>query len=188
MEELNRLGDSMREELWKDIKGYEGLYKVSSLGQIKSLTRLLSDGRVWKEHILSQETNYGYKRVVLVKNNIKKHYRVHKLVAQAFIPNPYKYTIINHKDENKANNNIENLEWCSSKYNSNYGNCKYKIANKLSKPVMQYTKNFELLNTYKSLSEVGRQTGYSIGYISQCCNGKCYSAYGYIWRWANENI
>lgn len=175
----------MKEEIWKDIKGYDGLYQVSSFGRIKSLERILSDGRLWKEQILNQETNHGYKRVLLVKNGIKKHFRVHKLVAEAFILNVNNHKSINHKDEDKTNNYVDNLEWCSSKYNSNYGSCKYKIAEKLSKPVAQYNKNLKLINVYKSLSECGRQTGYGIGYISQCCNGKYYTAYGYIWRYVD---
>ena len=176
----------MKEEIWKDIEGFEGLYQVSSFGRVKSLARILSDGRRWKERILQQETNHGYKRVVLADDNINKTYRVHRLVAQTFLPNPNNYTIINHKDENKSNNNIDNLEWCSPKYNSNYGNCKYKIAEKLSKPVIQMDMNFKPIAYYKSLSDVGRQTGYGIGYVSQCCNGKYYSAYGYVWRYSNE--
>lgn len=176
----------MKEEIWKDIEGFEGLYQVSSFGNIKSLTRILSDGRKWEEKILQQETNHGYKRVTLAKNTVNKRYRVHRLVAQAFLPNPNGYGIINHKDENKSNNHVNNLEWCSPKYNSNYGSCKHKVAKKLSKPVIQMDRNFKIIARYESLSDVGRQTGYGIGYISQCCNGKYYSAYDYIWRYANE--
>lgn len=191
----------MKEEIWKDINNYEGLYQVSSFGRVKSLPRTLSDGRKWKEHILQQETNHGYKRVTLANNNFNKTYRVHVLVAEAFLPDKFNFKhmldentsiinledlVINHKDENKSNNHVDNLEWCTPKYNSNYGDCKYKIAKQLSKPVIQYDINFKVITIYDSLSEAGRQTGYNIGYISQCCNGKYSTAYGYIWRYTDE--
>lgn len=188
-------------EIWKDIRGYEDLYQVSNYGRVKSLERVLSNGRLWKEHILSQETNHGYKRVCLSKNKKLKHFRVHILVAEAFIFDKTTFKsmpdenrdeidlntlLINHKDENKLNNRVDNLEWCTSKYNSNYGRCKYIIGKKLSKTVAQYDKEFNLINKYPSLSEMGRQTGYGIGYVSQCCNGHYEMAYGYKWRYINE--
>lgn len=106
------------DEVWKDIEGYEGLYQVSNTGQVKSLN--------YKGHgvvkLLKQDIIHnGYKRVSLVKNGKKKNYLVHRLVAIAFLPNPHGYKEINHIDENKVNNMISNLEWCSRKYNMNYG-------------------------------------------------------------------
>ena len=103
------------EIIWKDISGYEGLYKVSNTGEIYSM-------RENKNLSLSTD-RYGYPQIILYKNGESKTYKVHRLVALAFIPNPdpIKNPIINHKDENKANNNVENLEWCNYQYNNTYG-------------------------------------------------------------------
>ena len=106
------------QEVWKDIKGYEGLYQVSNLGQVKRL----SNNKYTREKMLKpRKGKSGYLQVILSeKGNIKSKY-VHQLVASAFIPNPNNYIEINHKDENKENNNFENLEWCTHKYNCNFG-------------------------------------------------------------------
>lgn len=173
-------------EIWKDIKDYEGLYQVSNLGRVKSLVRKLNDGRLWKEMILKQEINQGYARVLLSNNKNKKHKRVHRLVAEAFIPNPNNYPIINHKDENRLNNRVDNLEWCTWKYNSNYGDCNLKIGKKLSKSVAQYDLNGNLIKKYDSISDVSRKTGYNISYLSNCCNDKYEKAYNYKWKYINE--
>lgn len=109
-------------EQWKDIEGYEGLYQVSSLGRIKSLKAWRGNKykslyiNVEKIIKLSKEKS-GYLKVVLHNKNKKQNKRVHRLVAEAFIPNPYNYKCINHKDCNKENNNIDNLEWCTQRYN-----------------------------------------------------------------------
>lgn len=112
-------------EIWKDIKGYEGLYQISNLGRIKSLERKIirqhSTTMLLKEKILKQQNMNGYKIVRLSKNNTIKQYLVHRLVAVAFIKNPNNYKEINHKDEDKSNNKLDNLEWCSHNYNINYG-------------------------------------------------------------------
>ena len=102
-------------EIWKNIAGYEGLYEVSSFGRVRSLrfgkTKILKPGKNKK----------GYLRVSLCKNGKQKTFFVHRLVAQAFLENPQNLPQINHKDENKQNNRLENLEWCSCDYNNNYG-------------------------------------------------------------------
>ena len=115
------------EEIWKDIEGYEGLYEVSSYGRVRSLGQFVNHnyggyayrkGRILKPGLGSKK----YLSVTLSKNGIQKQYSVHRLVAQAFIPNINNLPIINHKDENKLNNCVDNLEWCDYKYNVNYGN------------------------------------------------------------------
>lgn len=101
------------QEIWKDISGYEGLYQVSNLGRIKSLKGYYHR----KEKILKSGIRNGYYVINLSKKRERKSYQVHRLVAQAFIPNPDNYLIINHKDENPLNNYVGNLEWCSQKHN-----------------------------------------------------------------------
>lgn len=113
-------------EQWKDIKGYEGLYEVSNLGNVRSLDRIVKRGQgymIKEGRILAQfyEEKKGYYQVALAKDGKAKKYRVHRLVALAFLDNPSNYTDVNHKDEVKTNNNVDNLEWCTRKYNNNYG-------------------------------------------------------------------
>lgn len=120
-------------ELWKWIAGYEGLYMVSTHGRVKSMDRYIQhphSGRTFmKGRILSQTTNNkGYKQIRLHKDGKFKGYLVHRLVAQAFIPNPNNYPIINHKDENPNNNHYTNLEYCTYKYNNNYGTKREKLS------------------------------------------------------------
>lgn len=113
-------------EFWKDIEGYEGLYQVSNLGRVRSLDRVVegksSSVRLHRGKILSPGVNStGYYMVVLHKDGGGRAYTVHRLVSNTFIPNPYNYPYVNHKDENKLNNSVDNLEWCTVKYNTNYG-------------------------------------------------------------------
>ena len=170
-------------EIWRDIKGYEGLYQVSNLGRVRSL-------KFDKERVLSAgNCKRGYLLVVLCKDGKPKPYKVHRLVAQAFIPNPDNLPQVNHKDENPTNNVVSNLEWCDSKYNNNYGTHTERSAKarknhpNQSKPVFQYTKDGTLVKSYPSASEVMRQTGYAQGNISACCLGKLPNTYGFIWSY-----
>lgn len=106
-------------EEWKDVPNYEGLYQVSNLGRIKSLRD--KNGKAREKILKLKLSKFGYYQICLCKNGKQKWYFVHRLVALAFIPNPNNLPQINHIDENKTNNYVENLEWCTSKYNSNYG-------------------------------------------------------------------
>ena len=112
-------------EEWKSIPGYEGLYEVSSYGRVRSLDRYVKvknkSYRLQKGKVLSPGINsYGYLQVFLCCNGKYKIITVHRLIAQAFLPNPDNLPMINHKDEDKTNNNVDNLEWCTQQYNSNY--------------------------------------------------------------------
>ena len=110
------------EEIWKPVVGYEGLYEVSNTGQVRSLDKYDSINRFYEGRILKLFADrLGYLKVGLSSNGKTKKYLVHRLVAEAFIPNPNNFPIINHKDENPSNDNVDNLEWCNAKYNSNYG-------------------------------------------------------------------
>ena len=111
-------------EEWRDIEGYEGLYQISSLGRVKSFPRPTTPGGILK----TIKRKDGYCSIKLSKNGKVKKVLVHRLVAKAFIPNTNNLPIINHKDENPLNNNVDNLEWCDNKYNGNYGTVKERIG------------------------------------------------------------
>ena len=114
-------------ELWKDIKGYEGIYQISNLGKVYSLKS--------KKFLKSQFNNKGYVTIDLYKGGKGKRFFVHRLVAQAFLSNPNNYKEINHKDEDKTNNSAYNLEFCDHKYNSSYGTKCERTAEKIKKAV-----------------------------------------------------
>lgn len=164
------------EEIWCPIKGYESMYEVSDQGRVRSLKfvneRILKPGR----------DKDGYLQVGLYKNGEGKKCKIHRLVAQAFIPNPQNLTEVNHRDENKTNNSVQNLEWCDRKYNNNYGTRNQMVSMKLSKTVLQYTKSGAFVREWKSTRDVERNLGYLHTYISFCCTGKRKSAYNFIWK------
>ena len=164
------------DEIWCPVKNYESLYEVSDQGGVKSIG-------YGKERILSSQRNTcGYLKVSLYKNGEKKNLFVHRLVAQTFIPNPDNLPEVNHKDENKENNSVQNLEWCSSKYNTNFGTRTQRQAEKLSKPILQYTKSGEFIREWKSIRDVERNLEFYHGNISSCCTGRYKSAYNFIWK------
>ena len=114
-------------EIWKEITGYEGLYQVSNLGNVRRIGHLETNKngiqRTLKDKNLKPKVDgKGYVHVILFNHNKRKTIRIHRLVAEMFIPNPNNYPQVNHKDEDKQNNKVDNLEWCTNKYNSNYGN------------------------------------------------------------------
>ena len=163
-------------EIWKDIKGYEGLYKVSSEGRIKSLNY----NHTCKEQILKPGSNKkGYLRVVLCKKGKFKTFLIHRLVSASFIPNPDNLPEVNHKDEDKTNNNVSNLEWCNRKYNSNYGTRTERMAISQGKKVLCVEENI----IYNSTCEASRITGIIQGSISMACNGKRKTAGKYHWQY-----
>ena len=160
-------------EIWKDIKGYEGIYLISNYGRVKSLHK--------KEKIIKQfENTNGYLQVDLWKNGIGKHILVHKLVANSFIKNLKNYPFINHKDENKKNNRVDNLEWCTAKYNCNYGTRNLR----LSSPVIC----IELNKKYNSIKDASDDLNIQQAHISGCCMKRKHynTAGGYHWQYAKE--
>ena len=163
----------MREE-WRDIKGYEGKYMVSNLGRVKSLNY----SNTGKEGILNARDNgKGYLRVILWKDGKDKKYRINRLVAQAFIPNPDNLPEVNHKDEDKTNNRVENLEWCSRQYNVEYSQGKAVIGiNKVSGLIVEFP----------SASEASRQTGINSRNICACLKGRQKSTGGYTWQYSDS--
>lgn len=166
------------QEIWKDIKNYEGLYQVSNYGKVKSFPRKGTQAK--EERILKVSYTYnGYERVNLCKNNKNKLYLVHRLVAETFILNPNEYPQINHIDENKQNNKVNNLEWCTRSYNINYGN----RNNCLNKEVWQYDLKGKLIKKWKSTMEIQRNLGFKNQNISSACRGIHHKAYNYIWKY-----
>lgn len=174
------------EEQWKDIFGFEGLYQISNFGRVKSLKGC----RGVQERILKSLKNKdGYLQVVLCKNGKIFHKLIHRLVAQAFLPNPNNLPEVNHINEVKTDNVIilnedesineeaSNLEWCDHSYNVVYSK---------AKAVLQCDKQGNFIREWPSTNEIQRQLGFSHGNISYCCLGKLKQAYGFIWRYKNE--
>lgn len=159
-------------EIWRDIKDYEGLYQVSNLGRVRSLNYR----QTGRSEVMKLFYACGYLRVALYKNRKYKFFLVHRLVAEAFIPNLLGEPQVNHIDEDKTNNHVENLEWCSASYNNNYGTRIKRVSEKntngkLSKIVLQLTKTGELIKEWPSTMECGRN-GFNEGNVAACCRGK----------------
>lgn len=172
------------EEEWRDIKGYEGIYQVSNIGRVKSLCRLreYKGGRICHlkgKMITPSPDRYGYLHLCLSKNNIVKTFRVHMLVANAFIPNPNKKCEINHIDGNKVNNCVQNLEWCTQKENVHHSIhvLGHKIINpsgekaKGNKPIaLINAKTGERIRTFYSRTYASKVLGYNAGYVGDAAN------------------
>ena len=175
----------MKNEIWKTIDGYDGLYMVSNYGRIKSFkTYRKHDG----ERLLTPCNKGGYYQVGLRKDEKRKWIGVHRLVAKAFIPNPNNYPCVNHKDENPLNNHVDNLEWCTVLYNNTYGNRIQKVTSKTGKIVLQYSLDGEFIREYSSISEASRQTKTDASAICHCCKGKYnyHQTNGYVWKYKSE--
>lgn len=178
-------------EIWKDIVGYEGLYEVSSFGNVRSVDRTVfcngKGGYTRKlkgQMIKIQKGNNGYLSVVLSKDGKIKRYLVHRLVAEAFIPNPEGKETVNHKDEDRYNNCVDNLEWMTKQDNCNYGTRNIRVGQKQGKPV----ECIETGEVFFSGVEAQRQTGIHCNQINGVCNGRksYYTAGGYHWKFVED--
>ena len=168
-------------EEWKDIEGYEGYYQISNMGRVKSLERTVWNGRGYQkvpEKILKgMDNGKGYLRVELCKEGKVKTCRIHRLVAMAFIPNPNNLPEVNHKDKIRTNNKVENLEWCTTKYNIVYSQ---------AKAVIGIDKVSGLILKFPSIMEAERQTGISNKHICRCLKGNLKSTGGFYWHYADS--
>ena len=165
----------MIEEM-KDIVGYEGEYAITR------------DGKVWSykrnKFLKCSDNGKGYYQINLYKNGKGKNYLIHRLVAEAYIPNPEGLPQVNHRDENPQNNCASNLEWCDAKYNANYGTRTERAAKKQSIPV--YCE--ELDKTFNGARQAARELGLDNSSIIKCCKGRCKTTGGYHWKYAETLV
>lgn len=167
------------EEIWRDIKDYKNLYQVSNFGNVRSLKRKNTNGKILKP-IKDKD---GYFRVTLSKNNVRKNCFIHRLVAQSFIPNVYNLPQVNHKDVNPSNNKAENLEWCNSKYNNTYGDRLKRLSRNLSKPIIQYDFNLNYIKEWISAKEASTTLNINRTNIVSCLKGRRNFAGNYVWKY-----
>lgn len=186
------------EEIWKDIPNYEGIYQANNLGEIRNYPKesKYKKGVIIKSKILSP-ANKKYKHITLYKNNIKKTFDIHRLIAITFLDNPENKLCVNHINGIPHDNRLENLEWCthsenilhSFKYLNRKSHAKNKFGkdNKLSKKVIQYSLNGVYVSEFYGISEAHRETKVNLGHISEVARGNRKSAGGFIWKYV-ENI
>lgn len=200
----------MEKEIWKDIEGYEGLYQVSNLGNVRSVSlrgKGIGKGRSRQGKLLKPALSDGYPFVVLSIDGKGKKCLIHRLVAKAFIPNPNNLPCVNHKSEIRTENFVENLEWCTYKYNNNYKekgkrisaskiNLNSRGGNVPAKKVACYTKEGELVEVFDSMYDAKRKYNYSPASIYNAINNKvrsdvrgnkytCHTAYSYYWKYVS---
>ena len=181
------------EEIWKDIKDYEGMYQVSNLGNIRSLDRYINQkgisGKTYKrfikgKQIMSSKDLNGYLHVILHKNSKYKIFRIHQLVAQMFISNPENKKQINHIDGNKQNNSVTNLEWVTIRENHIHA-YKTGLHKAPKKKCIQKDLEGNILRIWESLKQINEEMGYDASAISRCCRKQQKTSYNFFWEFIN---
>lgn len=179
-------------EIWKDIEGFEGYYQVSNLGRVRSVDRVVTQFNGWANakrptkgriRTITKQTQ-GYSQVGLCKNGVQKSYRLNRLVAKAFVPNPDNKLYVNHIDGNKDNNRADNLEWVTNSENIMHA-YKNGLLKHWQKPVLQIDDNGNVVAEYESIKQAADTLGCSKGNICSSCKGVKgrKKAYGYYWRY-----
>lgn len=188
----------MDNEIWKDIEEYEGLYQISNLGRVKSFGK--QTGFYTRKHELILKDNIdkdGYHLTTLIKKRTRQHLRIHRLVAEAFIPNPEDKPQVNHKDGNKDNNSVENLEWCTPSENVKHSYDKklhkyhiriraFGTENPAARKIKQYDLKGNFIKTWNTIREASKTLNIGETNIGACCRGKQKTAGGYIWKYIEE--
>ena len=179
-------------EIWKPIPNYEGYYEASSLGRIRSVDRVVKNGNWTKPvrgRVLKVCVNDGYIYCSLSKDGKVKQQKVHRLVAITFIPNPDNLPYINHKNEDKGDNRVENLEWCTKWHNEHYGTFQEKAKSGVrrvnGRPVVQYDVNGNVIREYECIVDV-RKYGFSDDSVGDCCRDELTRHRGYIFRYKGD--
>jgi len=184
----------MEAETWKDVIGYEGIYMASSIGRIKKNSRIGCFGNLIQEHFRRPVINGRYTFINLNKHGVKKQYLLHRIIAMSFIPNPINKPEVNHIDGNKLNNNIENLEWCTSSENQKHA---YKTGlqigtwigktgkmHPVSKGVVKLSFDGVEIDRYDSVRDAANSINIDESYISRCCKNKNKTARGFYWGYS----
>ena len=184
----------MKNEVWKDIPNYEGIYKASNFGRIKMVKRTLTDSLGKKinkkEHILKPRTGNRYYMIALYKNGKREDLLLHRVIAQTFIPNPENKPFVNHKDENCFNNSSDNLMWCTQKENMNWGTINERMSknSKSKRKVNQYDMDGNYIKTWDCMTDFYKSKGLKLKTgIIECCKGRRQSHMGYKWKYADED-
>lgn len=182
----------MMQEIWKNVPDFEDSYEVSNLGRVRTkphYVRVCGGGkRLVQPRIrkLGCGTN-GYLQIGCCRESKTKLFLLHRLVAQVFIPNPNNLPEVNHKDEDITNCRADNLEWCTSKYNANYGTRTQRCIenNPQKRPVNQYTKDGRFIKRWRMINDAARHVGVDGSAITRVCKGKQHTSMGYVWRYAD---
>lgn len=184
----------MKNEVWKDVPNYEGIYKASNFGRIKMVKRTLTDSLGKKinkkEHILKPRTGNRYYMIALYKNGKREDLLLHRLIAQTFIPNPENKPFVNHKDENCFNNCSDNLMWCTQKENMNWGTINERMSknSKSKRKVNQYDMDGNFIKQWDCMTDFYKSKGLKLKTgIIECCKGRRQSHMGYKWKYADED-
>ena len=184
----------MKNEVWKDVPNYEGIYKASNFGRIKMVKRTLTDSLGKKinkkEHILKPRTGNRYYMIALYKNGKREDLLLHRVIAQTFIPNPENKPFVNHKDENCFNNCSDNLMWCTQKENMNWGTINERMSknSKSKRKVNQYDMDGNFIKQWDCMTDFYKSKGLKLKTgIIECCKGRRQSHMGYKWKYADED-